>query len=337
MSEQSAAITKTQPEPPTPPSENGHGDAGQKKRKRNTLARDAFSRMIANRGAVVGLVIVFSLFFIAIFGPFLTPYDFLSQDLEMRNQAPSWEHPFGTDDLGRDVLSRVIYGARTAVVLSVSITVLSFLIGIVVGSIAGFVGGKVDSFIVWLIDLTMSVPSLLLVVVINASLKPPLIAWMEQRYLATLNPIFRETIWVDFVLVFGSLALIKWPKAARIIRGQILSIRNKNYVIAARAAGVSTFGIIRRYIVPNAMGPVIVLFSAILGEAMVLESAFSFLGVGVRPPMPSWGNMISDGLRVWHLHPHILAAPAGVLAIVTMAFSFLGDGLNDAFNPRQWE
>lgn len=302
-----------------------------------SLTKDAFLRLVANKGAVVGLFIITLLIFIAIFGPHITPYDFLSQNLEIRNQGISWAHPFGTDDLGRDVLSRVIYGARTAVILSISITVLSFLIGIVVGSVGAYVGGKVDAFIVWLIDLTMSIPSLLLVVVINASLKPPMIRWMEERYLATMNPVYRETIWVDFVLVFGSLALIKWPKAARIIRGQILSIRNKNYVVAARAAGVSTIGILRRYIIPNAMGPVIVLFSAILGEAMVLESAFSFLGVGVRPPMPSWGNMISDGLRVWHLHPHILAAPAGFLAVVTMAFSFLGDGLNDAFNPRQWE
>jgi len=302
-----------------------------------SLAKDAFLRLIANKGAVVGLIIITLLIFIALFGPYITPHDFLSQNLEMRNQGLSWEHPFGTDDLGRDVLSRVIYGARTAVILSISITVISFIIGTAVGAIGAYVGGKIDAFIVWLIDLTMSIPSLLLVVVINASLKPPLMRWMETQYLETKNTIFRETIWVDFVLVFGSLALIKWPKAARIIRGQILSIRNKNYVTAARAAGVSTFGILTRYIIPNAMGPVIVLFSAILGEAMVLESAFSFLGVGVRPPMPSWGNMISDGLRVWHLHPHILAAPAGVLAVVTMAFSFLGDGLNDAFNPRQWD
>jgi len=303
----------------------------------NSLKKDAFLRLIANKGAVIGLIIIFLLILVAFIGPYITPYDFLLQNLEIRNQWISWAHPFGTDDLGRDILSRVIYGARTAVILSVSITIISFLIGIVVGSIGAYVGGKVDAFIVWFIDLTMSIPSLLLVIVLNTSLKPPLMRWMETQYLETKNTVFRETIWVDFVLVFGCLALIKWPKAARIIRAQILSIRNKNYVVAARAAGVTTFGILRRYIIPNAMGPVIVLFSAILGEAMVLESAFSFLGVGVRPPMPSWGNMISDGLRVWHLYPHILAAPAAVLAIITMAFSFLGDGLNDALNPRQWE
>jgi len=303
----------------------------------NSLMKDAFLRLIANKGAIIGFIIISLLILVAFIGPYITPYDFLSQNLEMRNQGISWAHPFGTDDLGRDILSRVIYGARTAVVISISITVTSFLIGIVVGSIGAYVGGKVDAFIVWFIDLIMSIPSLLLVIVLNASLKPPLMRWMETQYLETKNTVFRETIWVDFVLVFGSLALLKWPKAARIIRAQILSIRNKNYVVAARAAGVTTFGILRRYIIPNAMGPVIVLFSATLGEAMVLESAFSFLGVGVRPPMPSWGNMISDGLRVWHLYPHILVAPATVLAIATMAFSFLGDGLNDALNPRQWE
>ncbi|MDY0288033.1 MAG: ABC transporter permease [Sphaerochaeta sp.] len=302
-----------------------------------SLLKDAFRRLVANKGAVVGIIIIAILFFFAIFGPYITPYDFLSQNLELRNQAPSFQHLFGTDDLGRDIFSRVIYGARTAVILSLSITILSFLIGTIVGAIGVYAGGKIDAFIVWLIDLTMSIPSLLLVVVINASLKPPLISWMEKMYLQTKNTIFRETIWVDFILVFGSLALIKWPKAARIIRGQILSIKNKNYVTAARASGVSTFRILLRYIIPNALGPVIVLFSATLGEAMVLESTFSFLGVGVRPPMPSWGNMISDGLRVWHLYPHILIAPASFLAVVTMAFSFLGDGLNDAFNPRQWE
>ncbi|MBI9104781.1 MAG: ABC transporter permease [Spirochaetales bacterium] len=305
--------------------------------KKNTLARDAFNRLISNKGALVGLIIIAILFFVAIFGPILTPYDFLSQDLEMRNQPASWAHPFGTDDLGRDILSRVIYGARTAVILSISITVLSTIVGVIVGAIAGFTGGKVDAFITWFIDVIMSIPSLLLVIVINISFKPPLIIWMDQKYLETLNEVYRQTIWVDFVLVFGSLAFLKWPKAARLIRGQILSIRNRNYIVAARASGVSAFRIITKYIIPNAMGPVIVLFSATMGEAMVLESAFSFLGVGVRPPMPSWGNMISDGLRVWHIYPHVLLAPAAVLAIVTMAYSFLGDGLNDALNPRQWK
>lgn len=305
--------------------------------KQYSLFKDAFHRLVANKLAIVGLVVVVSVILVALIGPYITPYDFLSQDLDARNQAPSAAHWFGTDDLGRDVLSRVIYGARTAVIVAISVTILSFIIGVILGAVAGYAGGKVDSFIVWLIDVTMSIPSLLLVIVVNVSLKPPLVNWMDAMFLQTHNQIYRNTILVDFALVFGSLALIKWPKAARLIRGQILSLRNKNYVVAAKALGVPTGKILSHYIIPNALGPVIVQMSATLGEAMVLESSFSFLGVGVRPPMPSWGNMISDGLRVWQLYPHILAAPALVLAIVTVAFSFLGDGLNDALNPRQWK
>jgi peptide/nickel transport system permease protein len=157
---------------------------------------------------------------------------------------------------------------------------------------------------------------------------------MDQQYLATGNVLFRDTVLIDFVLVFGSMALIMWPPYCRLVRAQVLSVRSRNYVVAARALGVPPGATILRYILPNAIGPVIVSISAGLGSAMVLESAFSFLGVGVRPPMPSWGNMISDGLRVWRTYPHLLAAPATVLAIATIAFSFLGDGLNDALNPK---
>ncbi|SNY92954.1 peptide/nickel transport system permease protein [Cohaesibacter sp. ES.047] len=309
----------------------------QQDEKQFSLVKDAFDRLIANKLAVVGMLLVLFLFFIAIFGPSITPYDFLSQDLLARNQGPSLAHWMGTDDLGRDICSRVIYGARTAVVVAFSTTFLSLIIGLFMGSLGGYFGGKIDAFVVWLIDITMSIPSLLLVIVINVSMKPRLVNWMDEQFLLTGNSFYRNTIWVDFVLVFGSLALIKWPKAARIIRGQILSVRNKNYVVAAEAIGVPTPKIVWKYVIPNSLGPIIVYISAALGEAMVFESSFSFLGVGVRPPIPSWGNMISDGLRVWQLYPHILAAPAAVLALVTIAFSFLGDGLNDALNPRQWK
>jgi len=254
-----------------------------------------------------------------------------------RLQSPSPKHLFGTDQFGRDVFSRVLYGARTATIVAFSTTLVSLTIGITLGSLAGYAGGRTDSLVTWLTDMTMSVPTLLVAVVINMSLKAPVANWMEEMYLATKNPVFRQTIWADFALVFGALALIQWPIYARLMRGQILSIRNSNYVLAARSLGAPTSRILTRYVIPNGMGPVIVAVSAGLGAAMVLESAFSFLGIGVRPPMPSWGNMISDGLRVWHLYPHLLAAPAAVLAIVTVAFAFLGDGLNDALNPRQWK
>ncbi|UWM85042.1 ABC transporter permease [Rhizobium sp. SRDI969] len=299
-----------------------------------SLWRDAWYRLKRNRLAIFGLVIVVILAFTAIFGPYLTPYDYLSQDLNARNVLPSMSHLFGTDDLGRDVFSRVVFGTRTAFLVAVIVTVFAVLIGLVLGAVAGFFGNPFDRVIMWLTDVTMSVPNLLLVVVINASLKSPISKWMEARYLATLNPFYRETMWVDFILVFGSMALISWPPYARLVRAQVLSIRSRPYITAAQALGLSNWIIIKRYVIPNALGPLIVSVSAGLGTAMVLESAFSFLGVGVNPPTPSWGNMISDGLRVWQHYPHLLAAPAAVLGLASVAFSFLGDGLNDALNPR---
>ncbi|KZS50996.1 ABC transporter permease [Rhizobium anhuiense] len=299
-----------------------------------SLWRDAWYRLKRNKLAVFGLVVVLILAFTAIFGPYLTPYDYLSQDLNARNVLPSMSHLFGTDDLGRDVFSRVVFGTRTAFLVAVIVTVFAVVIGLTLGAVAGFFGNPFDRAIMWLTDVTMSVPNLLLVVVINASLKSPISKWMEARYLETLNPFYRETIWVDFILVFGSMALISWPPYARLVRAQVLSIRSRPYITAAQALGLSNWIIIKRYVIPNALGPLIVSVSAGLGTAMVLESAFSFLGVGVNPPTPSWGNMISDGLRVWQHYPHLLAAPAAVLGLASVAFSFLGDGLNDALNPR---
>ncbi|MGO4198353.1 ABC transporter permease [Rhizobium sp. YAF28] len=298
------------------------------------LWRDAWHRLKRNKLAIFGLIVIVVLAFTAIFGPYLTPYDYLSQDLASRNAPPSLAHFFGTDDLGRDVFSRIVFGTRTAFLVAVIVTFVAVVIGLLLGAVAGFFGNPFDRVIMWLTDVTMSVPNLLLVVVINASLKTPITKWMEAQYLATLNPFYRQTVWVDFLLVFGSMALISWPPYARLVRAQVLSIRNRPYVMAAQALGLSNWIVIMRYIVPNALGPLIVSVSAGLGTAMVLESAFSFLGVGVNPPTPSWGNMISDGLRVWQHYPHLLAAPAAVLGLASVAFSFLGDGLNDALNPR---
>jgi len=302
-----------------------------------SLFKDALERLLANRLAIAGLIIVLILFLIAIIGPYITPYDFLSQDLTQRHQSSTAQHWLGTDDLGRDVLIRIIYGAKTATILAFSLTGISVLIGILLGALAGYIGGWVDSLIVWIIDLTMSIPSLLLAVVINISLKTPITYWMDDMYLKTQKPIFRETSWVDFALVFGALALVMWPTYARLIRGQIIGIRKENFILAAQAMGLTRWRILMRYVIPNALGPVIVQASAGLGQAMVLESAFSFLGVGVQPPIPSWGNMIKDGLRVWRNYSFLLAAPASALGIVTVAFSFLGDGLNDALNPKSWK
>lgn len=312
---------------------DAEGLAGSKK---YSLWRDAFGRLMANKLAVVSLVLVIILIFLALFGPYITPYDFLSQDLDARNEPPSWEHWMGTDNLGRDVFSRVIYGARTATIIAFTVVGISMLIGIALGSIAGYAGGKVDEFIMWVTTVVMSVPAILLAVVASVSLRPPMGRWMEDMYFLTKIQIFRQAYWVDLALLMVALVLVLWPTYARLIRSQILTIRNQNYVLAARALGVPNRSILVRYVIPNSLGPVIVAISAGLGSAMLTESAFSFLGIGVRPPIPSWGNMINEGLDYWRGSPHLLIYPALMLGIMTVAFSFLGDGLNDALNPRQW-
>lgn len=299
-----------------------------------SLWGDAWARLRANRIAMVGLVVIVLFLIMALLGPMLTPYDFLSQDLNARNAAPSLAHWLGTDELGRDVASRIIYGARTALIVAIVVTAISVVIGTALGAIAGYFGGAVDGTIMWVTDLFMSVPNLLLVIVVNTSLKPPLARWMDAMYAATQNPAFRSTLWIDFTLVFGSIALVMWPPYARLVRAQVLSIRSRPYVLAGRALGLPNSRIVSRYVIPNAIGPLIVAVSAGLGGAMTMESAFSFLGIGVQPPTPSWGLMISDGLRTWQQFPHLLAAPAATLAIITVAFSFVGDGLNDALNPK---
>ncbi len=304
--------------------------------KKYNLWRDAFARLMANKLAVVSLVLVIILIFLALIGPYITPYDFLSQDMDARNEPPSWEHWMGTDNLGRDVFSRVIYGARTATIIAFTVVGITMFIGVILGSIAGYAGGKVDEFIMWVTTVVMSVPAILLAVVASVSLRPPMGRWMEDMYFLTKIQIFRQAYWVDLVLLMTALVLVFWPTYARLIRGQIMTIRNQNYVLAARALGVPTRSILIRYVIPNSLGPVIVAISAGLGSAMLTESAFSFLGIGVRPPIPSWGNMINEGLDYWRDSPHLLVYPALVLGMMTVAFSFLGDGLNDALNPRQW-
>lgn len=299
-----------------------------------SLWSDAWARLRANRIAMVGLACIIVLVLIAVFGPWLTPYDFLTQSLDARNLPPSASHWLGTDELGRDVASRVIYGARTAFLVAIVVTAISVGIGSLLGAIAGYFGGRTDAVIMWFTDIFMSVPNLLLVIVINSSLKQPMGRWMDAMYLWSGSTIFRNTVIIDFIMVFGTISLVMWPPYARTVRAQILSVRSQPYVLAARALGLPNSQIILRYLIPNSIGPLIVAVSAGLGSAMVLESAFSFLGVGVQPPTPSWGLMISDGLRTWQQYPHLLIAPAIALAIASVAFSFIGDGLNDALNPK---
>lgn len=295
---------------------------------------DAWRRFLKSRLAVIGLAIIIIFFFVAAAGPILAPYDFLEQNLDAQLESPSMAYILGTDDLGRDIFSRLLYGARTAALVAIISTAISLFIGVVVGATAGYVRGRTDEFLMWLTDVTMSVPGLLLAMVINSALKRPIVNWMDVMYQQTKNPIYLNTLWLDLVLLFGVLALISWPSFARLIRGQVLSIGNTTYVESARAVGASAPRILMRHVIPNSMGPLIVAVTAGMGAAVVAEVALSWLGLGIQPPNPSWGIMLSNSQTWWRTYPHFLVAPAVTIGIISIAFTFLGDGLNDALNPR---
>lgn len=300
-----------------------------------SLWQTALRRLLRNRLAVVGLTIVLIFLAAAIFGPLVAPYDFLSQNPDEALQNPSGQHWFGTDPLGRDIFSRILYGARTAALVALTTTAVSLFIGVFLGTAAGFLRGRVDEFVMWITDVTMSLPGLLLAMLVNSALKRPIAAWFDQMYTQTKNPTFLNTLWLDYVLVFGALALIGWAGYARLIRGQVLSIGRTLYVEAARAVGADTRRIMSRHIVPNAFGPLIVAVTQGMGGAILAESSLSFLGIGVQPPNASWGSMLADGLELWRTFPHLMVVPAITIGVIQVAFIFLGDGLNDAFNPRQ--
>ncbi len=304
-------------------------------RAQRSLWHDAVRRLLKNRLSVVGLFILTLFLIAAIVGPYLTPYDFLAQDVKLRLQGPSLDHWLGTDALGRDIFSRLLYGARTAALVATITTVISLILGIIFGTLAGFIGGRVDAFIMWLTDVTMAIPGLLLAMLVNTALLYPIERWFEGRYEETRNTFYLNTDWVDYVLVFGTLALITWPGFARLIRGQVLSIEQMTYVEAARSIGARPSEIMRRHVVPNAMGPVVVAVTQGMGAAIVLESSLSFIGIGVQPPNASWGSMLADSLTIWTTEPHLMIAPAATIGIISVAFVFVGDGLNDALNPRQ--
>jgi peptide/nickel transport system permease protein len=296
--------------------------------------RDAFARMRRNRLAMVGLFIALILIFAAIIGPYISPYGFNETDIRQIEATPSPQHWLGTDQLGRDLLSRILWGARTAVMVATLTTFLTTVLGVLLGSLAAYLGGWVDAVISRVIDVLMSFPHLLLAIFVNATVKAPVQAWLEGLSAMTGWRFLADTIVIDYVIVFGALSIVGWPGMARLIRGQILSLRERDYIMAAEALGIGMKGILLRHLIPNALGAVVVTVTIGFGSAMLAESSLSYLGIGVQPPGASWGRMISDSLGRWRYAPHLVLAPGLTLATVIFAFNFLGDGLNDALNPR---
>jgi ABC-type dipeptide/oligopeptide/nickel transport system permease subunit len=277
-----------------------------------SLWTDAFRRLLRNRMAMVGLGIIAALVIVAFFGPSLAPYGYNEQRLVVGevNRPPGWPHVLGTDDFGRDVFSRILYGARTALSVGVIIVGIDLLVGVTVGALAGYFGGWVDNLFMRLTDVMFAFPGLLFAILIVAVLGPGL-----------LN-------------VFIALGVVSWPSMARLVRGQALSIKQRDYVEAARAVGGSASRIIVTHVLPNCLGPVVVSASLGMGSAILAESSLSFIGIGVQAPAPSWGSMINEAMNEWRTFPYLVLAPGAVIAIVVFAFNFLGDGLNEALNPR---
>ena len=302
---------------------------------RRGLWSDAFRRLLRNRLSLIGLIIVLFTYATALAGPYLAPYDHLDQNLELIGMPPSAEHWLGTDDVGRDYFSRLLHAMRTAVLISILVPLLTLVIGVTLGAVSAYSGRAVDNTIMRLADVVMTIPTILFAALINASIAEPLEALMAALQDQTGWRFLTNTIYVDYLIVFSALSLISWPGEARLIRGQILSLREQDYVLAARSVGATNRQIMLRHLVPNSLGPVIVSFTFSMSSAMILEASLSYLGIGIQPPGASLGSMINRSMPSWRTWPHLIAIPAIVLGIVTLAINFLGDGLNDALNPRQ--
>jgi peptide/nickel transport system permease protein len=289
---------------------------------------------LRNRLSIVGLTITALLLFIALFGPLLAPYSYTEQNLQQVAKLPSADHWLGTDEIGRDLFSRVLYGARTATLVATFSTVISVLLGLALGALAGYGGRWADMAVGRLTDIVMSIPGLLLAALIAVSVKDPTVNWAKEVYAQNGFFLFADTTWLDLLVVFGGLAFVQWPGYARLIRAQILALREEQYIKAAQSVGVSEWKIALGHLLPNALGPVIVTMTFSFSSAMAAEASLSYLGVGIRPPQASWGNMIQSNIGSWSYRPWLVAVPALTLAFFTLGINFLGDGLNDALNPK---
>jgi len=294
---------------------------------------DFWRRFAQNPLAVIGLIIVIAWVFTGLFAPWLAPYDPNQTNYNAVEQLPSLLHPLGTDDHGRDQLSRIIWGARTALIVAPSATVVGVFLGLVLGAVAGYFGGWVDALVMRVADILFAFPGLLFAILIAATIQPRIEAWLKQ--FPSLKPMVKAG-YAEFLVVILALSVVGWAGLARLVRGQILAVKEKEFVEAARAIGARPARIILRHILPNAIAPVIVSLSMGMGGAILAEATLSFLGIGINPPTPSWGAMIYQNFNFWRhpMAPLLLWTPGLVVATLIFAFNFVGDGLHEALNPQ---
>jgi oligopeptide transport system permease protein len=279
-------------------------------RPHHTLWGDAFIRLRHNKLAVTGAVIILLFAAAALLIPWLSPYAYDKQNLDSIMVGPSWDHLLGTDVLGRDLFTRLIYGARTSLAVGLFTQFIVLVIGIPIGSIAGSMGGKVDNLLMRFVDVMYAFPDILLIILLRAILGG------------------------SIYMMFLAIGLVAWVNVARLIRGQILSLKQRDFITAARAMGGSPTYRTMRHLIPNSLGPIIVSVTFNVPRAIFMEAALSYIGIGVQPPTPSWGTMINDGFAVIFAAPWIIVFPAIAIGILMLSFTFLGDGLRDALDPR---
>jgi len=276
-----------------------------------SLWSDALKRVRRNRAAIASLVFLAVVALLALLAPWLPGLpDPTLQNLKLSATPPSLAHWFGTDELGRDALARVIWGGRISLLVGLVGTLVSIVVGVTYGAVAGYAGGRTDDVMMRIVDVLYSLPYIFIVIL--------------------LLVFFSKSL----IMLFVALGLVQWLTMARIVRGQVLSLKSQTFVEAARALGLGDAGIVFRHIVPNTLGPVIV-YTTLTVPAVILQEAFlSFLGLGVQPPAASWGTLVSDGSRVLALFPWLVIFPSIALSLTLLAFNFLGDGLRDALDPQ---
>jgi oligopeptide transport system permease protein len=274
------------------------------------LWSDAWRRLRKNRAAVTAGWTLVAIALLAILAPWIPGLaDPAAQDLKLGASAPSWSHPFGTDEMGRDTFARTLHGGRISLLVGVIGTLVSLLIGVTYGAVSGYLGGRTDEILMRVVDILYSLPYIFLVIL--------LLVFFSR----------------SLVMLFVALGLVQWLTMARIVRGQVLSLKTQTFVEAARALGARNRAIIFRHIVPNTLGPVIV-YTTLTVPAVILQEAFlSFLGLGVQPPAASWGTLVSDGAKLLALFPWLVIFPGIALSTTLLCFNFLGDGLRDALDP----
>ena len=275
-----------------------------------SLWQDAWHRLRKNKMALAGLFVLILLCLLALLTPWIAPYGYEDQDLLLGPTPPSAAHWLGTDTLGRDLLTRILYGGRVSLAVGFIATAVALVIGVLYGTIAGYLGGRVDATMMRLVDILYALPFMIFIIL--------------------LMVIFGRNI----LLLFFAIGAVEWLTMARIVRGQVQSLRQQEFVEAAVSLGLSPWRIMRRHLIPNALGPVIVYTTLTIPNVMLLEAFLSFLGLGIQPPQSSWGVLISYGVETMEEYPWLLIFPGLVLSITLFALNFLGDGLRDALDPR---